>query len=117
MALDNYITGEEETTFRRRLPCVERKISEIRPEDMRVRITGTVIDKSEDKLVIDDGSGRITVIFDSPVDVKPNQFVRVFGRVIPLENGFELMGEIVQDMSRLDPELYKKVQDIQKEFM
>ena len=36
--------------------------------------------------------------------------VRVFGRVIPVENGFEMQGEIVQDMSQLDIELHRKVE-------
>ena len=96
--------------FQRRLPSVERKISGIRPEDVRVKILGTVIDKNGGRLVVDDGTGKIEVVFDGPVDVQVNQLVRVLGRVIPLEEGFELQSEILQDMSLLDMELLKKVE-------
>jgi len=98
--------------FRRRIPSVERRINDIKSGDMRVRIIGTVIDKADDRIVIDDGSGKINIGFDAPVDLEINQIVRVFGRVIPIENGFELQGEIAQDMSKLDISLYEKIQRI-----
>ena len=98
--------------FQRRMPSVERKVSEIKPEDIRVRVLGTVIDKQENKLVVDDGTGKIEAIFDDPVNVELKKMVRVFGRVIPLEDGFEIQGEILQDMSQLDLELHKKVESV-----
>jgi hypothetical protein len=104
--------GFSDERFQRRLPSVERKISEIRPEDVRVKVLGTVIDKNGSRLVMDDGTGRIEVVFDEHVDVKLNQLVRVFGRVIPLEDGFEIQSEILQDMSLLDMDLLKKVEGI-----
>lgn len=67
-----------EATIRKRAPAVDRKISEIKPTDARVRILGTVIDKQEDKIVVDDGTGKIEIGFDGPVNVEINQFVRVF---------------------------------------
>ncbi len=45
--------------------------------------------------------------------MKPKQLVRVFGRVIPVESGFELQGEIMQDMSDLDLDLYKKTKKLE----
>lgn len=95
--------------FQRRMPSVERKVSGIRPEDIRIRVLGTVIDKQENKLVIDDGTGKIEAVFEETVNAELNKMVRVFGRVIPLEDGFELQGEIVQDMSQLDIELSRKI--------
>ncbi len=97
---------------RRRIPCLERRISDIRPDDVRVRVLGTVIDMDRERVVIDDGTGRITAVFDKPPGAKPNQLVRIFGRIIPVENGFELQADILQDMSRLDLELYKKVAEV-----
>jgi hypothetical protein len=41
--------------------------------------------------------------------VSSGGLARVFGRVVPMENGFQLQGEIVQDMSGLDMELLNKV--------
>jgi RPA family protein len=102
--------------FQRRLPSVERGISGIKAEDIRISILGTVIDKKEEgetvRIALDDGTGKIDVGFESAVKVAVNQFVRVFGRVIPIENGFELQGEVVQDMGKLDVGLWKRVKDL-----
>ena len=95
--------------FQRRMPSVERRISGIKPEDIRITVIGTVIDKQGNKIVLDDGTGKIEAIFEEPVKTNMNSMIRVFGRVIPIEDGFELQGEIIQDMSQLDFELYKKV--------
>jgi len=97
---------------KRRIPSVERRISEIMAEDMRVSLIGTVIDKQEENIVLDDGTGRITVGFDSAPDVETDQIVRVFGRVMPIEAGFELQGEIVQDMKGLDREMLRKLREL-----
>jgi hypothetical protein len=97
---------------KRRIPSVERRISEIMAEDMRVSLVGTVIDKQEENIILDDGTGKITIGFDNPVDVETDQIVRVFGRVMPIEAGFELQGEIVQDMRNLDREMLKKLREL-----
>jgi len=97
---------------KRRIPSVERRISEIMAEDMRVSLIGTVIDKQEDSIILDDGTGKITIGFDNPVEIETDQMVRVFGRVIPLEQGFELQGEILQDMNRIDIELLKRMREL-----
>jgi len=100
--------------FQRRLASVERGIAEIKPGDIRVSILGTVIDKSKEgkMIVLDDGTGKINVNSESPMDAKLNQVVRVFGRAIPMESGFELQGEVVQDMSGLDMGLLKRVKGL-----
>ena len=103
----------EFTDARKRMTAQERKIKDIKAEDVRVAVLGTVIDRKESTIVLDDGSGKISITFDEPVDLEINQLVRVLGRVIPLENGFELQGEIAQDMSKLDMELYKKVKELE----
>ena len=97
---------------KRRIPSVERRISEIMAEDMRVSLIGTVIDKQEESIILDDGTGKITIGFDNPVDIETDQIVRVFGRVIPLEHGFELQGEIVQGMQGIDMELLKRLREM-----
>ena len=96
----------------RRVPSVFRNIADIKPEDIRISIVGTIVGKEGDFIVIDDGTGQINVSFDREVDFSPNQLVRVMGRIIPVEGGFELQGEIIQDMSKLDIELFKKVNSI-----
>lgn len=92
----------------RRSPAVMRKISEINPEkDIRVRILGKVIDKNDNFIIIDDGSSKAEIITD--INAEMNDFVRVFARVLPLEDGYELRAEIIQDINSLNIDLYKKV--------
>ena len=100
--------------FRRRLPSVFRRVSEISSEDMRVSLIGTVIDKADDGIVLDDGSGKIDVTLTEPPGMESGGLVRVFGRVVPLENGFQLQGELVQDMKGLDMKLLGKVMKVRE---
>ena len=100
--------------FQRRLPSTEREIASIQAGDIRVSVIGTVIDKNEEgtRLVLDDGTGKVSVTLETPAEAGVNQMVRVFGRVIPLEKGVELQGELVQDMSKLDMAFVKKVKGL-----
>jgi len=104
---------ETQNTFNQRmLPSVDRKISEIKEDDIRVRVLGTVIDKTDKSIAVDDGTGKITANFEESINTELKQMVRVFGRVIITAEGPELQGEVLQDMSKLDMELYKKVSEI-----
>lgn len=98
----------------RRLPAHDKKINEIGKNDARVRLLGTVIDNKDNVVVLDDGTGKINVVFSDPVNVKANQTVRVFGRVMPAEEGFEIEGEILQDMGSVDVALYRKTTELEK---
>jgi len=99
----------------RRLPSISRRVSDIGKGDVRVRLLGTVIDKKDNVVVLDDGTGKINITFEETVDLGMNQLVRVFGRVIPMEEGFEMQGEIIQDMKDVDLDLYKKVNELERE--
>ena len=95
----------------RRLPAIEKKIAEIDPErDVRIRILGKIINKEDEVITVDDESGKAEIITsDVEVDVNIGDLVKIFTRVLPLEEGFELRAEIIQDVSTLDLDLYKKV--------
>ena len=94
----------------KRQPAIPRKISDINPEkDIRVRILGHVIDKSEGVLVVDDGSSKMEIITDQFDAFDIDDMVRLFCRVLPLEQGYELRAEIIQKANNLDMELYRKV--------
>lgn len=95
--------------FQRRMPCRDRLIADIGPDDVRVRVVGLIIDKVGDSLIVDDSSGKITVMLDAPTDRQINEQVRILGRVMPVDNGYELHGELVQDMKALDTPLYRNV--------
>ena len=95
----------------RRFPAVPRKIADINPEkDIRVRILGTVIDKQAGIVVIDDGSSKAEIIVEEGLDkINTSDTVRVFCRVLPLETGYELRAEIVQNLNGMDMDLYNKI--------
>jgi hypothetical protein len=99
----------------RRAPARPKEIQEIDPkQDIRVRITGTVLSVDEDSISLDDGSGTVEVFLDQDQmeDLEENQRLRVFGRVLPTPDSFEIQGEIVQDFSDFDPELYSRVKKV-----
>ena len=103
--------ADQDQQFRRRMPSPLTRVSEIKPTDQRVSVVGTVIGKADDGIVVDDGSGRIDVSLEGETKDIPER-VRVFGRVVPMEEGFQLQGEFVQDMSKLDLELLNKVRAV-----
>jgi len=101
--------------IRRRLPGIEKTIDSIQPEnDVRVRLTGTVIDVGTNSLVLDDGTGKIEVIFEEQPQVIVGQLARVIARILPLIDGFQCRGEVVQNLDGFDMDLYKRVKDIVK---
>ena len=100
--------------YQRRLPSTERQINEIKAGDIRVSIIGTVVDRNEEgtSLVLDDGTGRIIVSLETPTKSEAGKPARVFGRVIPMEKGFEIQGEIFQSMEGVDFGLLKKIKGL-----
>lgn len=98
-----------------RKPAVPKDISAIDAEqDVRVRVLGTVLETRDDSIMLDDGSGTVEVFLDADDfdAVQDGQRIRVLGRVLPAAEGFELQGEIVQDMSDLDMDAYNTVKNI-----
>ena len=95
---------------------IKKKIPEINPEvDLKVNIQGIVVDKKDDTIVIDDGNGKVKVFVDMPGMVEKinvNQLIRVFGSTLPTEEGFEIKVDAVQDLTNLNINLYKKVEEL-----
>ena len=97
---------------RRRLPAKERSVLTITPDDLRVSLLGTVIDNQENNIVLDDGTGKINITFDDDIKAEPGEIIRIFGRVMPHESGFDIQGELMQSMSGLDMELFKRFKSL-----
>lgn len=91
----------------RRLTAVPKKIAAVTDKDIRVRLLGRVIDVTGGMIVLDDGTGRAEIVSETEPPV--NTLVRVFTRVLPLESGFELRAEVVQQMDGLDMELHQRI--------
>jgi hypothetical protein len=93
-------------------PARPRKISEIKIDDERVRVVGSVVDKKDTEFTLDDGSGHLTVIFDDPAVVEGIEVgsrVRIFGMPLSVSGTNELHAEIVQKVDGLDFGLYREV--------
>lgn len=96
----------------RRAPAIEKKISEITEDDIRVRVLGKVAEKGDGFLVLEDDTGKMRV--ETAEEWKTNMKIRVFGT--PMKSGEELAlnAEIIQDMSGLDEKLYKNIESFKK---
>lgn len=96
----------------RTCPSRPRKVSQIRIGDERVNVVGLVVDKKEAEFTLDDGTGRLTVIFDDPALVEGigvGSKVRAFGAPLSVSGTIELHAEIVQKIDGLDLGLYEEV--------
>ena len=93
-----------------RFHSIEKDIVEIKEDDKRVSIVGTVVRKNTTKysMIIDDGTGEIEVYADALFDI--GNLVRVIGRIFKNNTlGLSINAEIVQDFSGFDVALYQKV--------
>ena len=94
-----------------RTPAVYSDIGEIISETAgrRVRIMGFVVDiQDQSGFTISDDTGRISVVTEQPP--KLQSFVRVFGTIAVSQEGQPLLrAEIIQDLAKLDKQLFKRV--------
>lgn len=97
---------EQQSGQMKRFVAAERTVSSIKAEDVRVKIIGTIIDRVEDSLMINDGTGNIRVVGNIG-DFKTGMYIRVIGRIAPSENGYDINAEIVQNFD-VDAQLFKK---------
>ena len=93
---------------------VEKRINDIDKNDRKVAVSGCIVSTDDHSIMLDDGDSRIAVFLG---DAKaPNgRYMRVFGRVIPCEEGIQLHADLVQDLSNMDLNLYKKMLNIMKQ--
>lgn len=106
----------EATQIKKRLPAIEKSIVDIdSARDVRVRILGTILDSSEDTLLIDDGTAKVEVMFENEqmmAGLHNGEMVRVVARVLPLIDGFALRGELVQRLESFDIGMYKRAREL-----
>jgi Tat protein secretion system quality control protein TatD with DNase activity len=82
-------------------------IKDLSKETLKIAVTGLIVNKNENTITIDDGTGSIPVLIET--DLPMNTFVKIYGILIPAEEGFEMQGHVIQDLSKINQELYKKV--------
>ncbi|MFH1210033.1 MAG: hypothetical protein V1663_04560 [archaeon] len=82
----------------------ERFIKDI--ESGRICLSGVIISKDNDNIVLDDKTGIITVNIETNFDV--GNYVRVFGICF---DDF-LRGEIIQELNNSNKELHRSVKEL-----
>ncbi len=98
---------------------IKKSIDEINPEvDLKVKIVGLVVDKTETSIVIDDGKSKARVFLEPEwmERVSIHQLIAVFGSTIPSDEGIELKADAIQDLTGLNLNLYKKVEELYKKW-
>ncbi len=90
-----------------RIPAKEKLVKDIGPDDVRVRIAGTVVHTGSGSFVLDDGTGTVEVVSDEVPE--SGKKVMVIARILPLTDSFEARAEVLIDAGKLDLELRKKV--------
>ncbi len=94
---------------------IEKDIREIKGDETLVSFIGVVvsIDPSTYMLIIDDGTGALSVSSDSLYNVE--KILRIVGS--PYKEGGQIIvnSEIIQDFTDFNFDLFRKVQQIEKE--
>ncbi len=94
----------------------EIDLADIDPEqDVNIRVIGTIVTVNENSFVLDDSTAAKEAFPQSEVPedvVEEGNTVRVFGRVLPTPDDFEIEAEVVQDFSDVDVEKFEKVKKV-----
>ncbi|AJF62612.1 MAG: hypothetical protein QT11_C0001G0469 [archaeon GW2011_AR20] len=69
----------------------------------KVSISGFIIEKNENSIIVDDNTGTLPIIIQTTLSL--NTFVRVFGYY----NNGQLQGNLIQDLTQINKQLYNKV--------
>ncbi|MDO8628178.1 MAG: hypothetical protein Q7R56_00295 [Nanoarchaeota archaeon] len=95
-----------------RKPHTETTIKQLTIKETTISLVGTVISKTAQDFLLDDGTGTIRCISDTP---PASDYVRVYGTLIPIAGeGYTLQVTFTQDFSQLDKPLYQKVRELLK---
>lgn len=92
-------------------PFKEKFIKDLSETDFKVAVSGVIVSKNENTFLLDDSTGQITVSIINQ-GIPSYEYLRVFGKIMPYENGLELQAEIIQDLSKIDKEMHKKVKEV-----
>ena len=93
----------------RKQPFKEKLIKNLKKDDFKVALSGFVVSKKDGAFILDDSTGEVIVI--SPEAIKED-YVKVFGIVIPHDDGFQIQADIVKPYNNSDKDILKKVKEL-----
>lgn len=85
-----------------------KKISSVSKLDSKVSMVGTVSEVSENSFTLDDGTGKMEIASDQPVE--KDEVIRVFCSSI---DG-RLKADAIQSLKSFDLNLFKKIEELYK---
>lgn len=83
-----------------------KKISSVSKSDSKVSVVGTVSEVSENSFVLDDGTGKMEIISDQPVE--KDETVRVFCSSVE----GKLKADTIQSLKGFDLNLFKRIEEL-----
>ncbi len=92
----------------------EKFVKDLSFSDFKVAVVGTMLGKQENGFLLSDGTGEVhvnTSNLEGGVALGDNDFVSVFGRLMPFDEGFELQAEVIQDMKGVDRGALNKLRE------
>ena len=85
----------------------EKFINEITSQDVKLAISGLIINKEDNLVFIDDNTGVIPVEIETNLPI--NTYVRVYGYLI---NNEQIKAELIQDLTQANKQLYNKIKKL-----
>ncbi len=82
-------------------PYKETFVNELK-ENSKVAVSGFIIEKNENSIVINDSTGNLPIIIQTNLGL--NTFVRIFGYY---SNG-SLQANFIQDLNNINKQIYNK---------
>ena len=92
-----------------RSPYTEKQVKNIKQDDGKISISGTIISREGNIFFLDDGTGQVKIACEN---MPSSDYVRVFGRIVPYSEHVEIQAEVIQDLSKVDKQLYNKIKKI-----
>ncbi len=90
----------------------EKNIKNLDINDINVAISGIIVSKIGNTILLDDGDAQITIISNNDQEFKENAYIRAFGTLIYIDNTLHLQTHFIQDLSNINKNLHKKIKGI-----
>jgi len=91
-------------------PYQELSIASITPETKKISLTGLIVSKDAERFILDDGTGSITILGETPLPI--NTPIKVYGQLLIYPDSYALQSHALQDLSSMNQQLYKKVKSL-----
>jgi len=98
----------------RRAAFKEKFVKDLDFTDFKVSVSGSIVNLSEGGFLMGDGTGEVYVNIsgmENPAVKNEKDLVRVMGRIMPYENGFEIQADIIQDLNGADMGALKRIKE------